>query len=185
VVGPKSPGIPDGVAQFLGLGGLTEWFHKTPWSFASSSYQLPITNHFYMWLLWALLSALFAGLTAVFAKIGVVSINSNLATAIRTSIIVVITWGIALSTSRVDGLLRLPVRSWLFLSLSAIGTGLSWLCYFRALQLGEVAKVAPIDKLSVVVAIGISVLFLGERLSLRESLGVCLIVCGALFLAWK
>jgi transporter family protein len=138
-----------------------------------------------MWLLWALLSALFAGLTAVFAKIGVVSINSNLATAIRTSIIVVITWGIALTTSRATDLLRLPMRSWLFLSLSAIATGLSWLCYFRALQIGEVAKVAPIDKLSVVVAIVISVLFLGERLSVRESLGVCLIVCGALCLAWK
>jgi bacterial/archaeal transporter family protein len=137
------------------------------------------------WFLWALLSALFAGLTAVFAKIGVVSINSNLATAIRTSIIVVMAWGIALSTTRVGDLLRLPGRSWLFLFLSALGTGLSWLCYFRALQLGEVAKVAPIDKLSVVVAIIISVLFLGERLSLRESVGVGLIVCGALFLAWK
>jgi bacterial/archaeal transporter family protein len=138
-----------------------------------------------MWLTWALLSALFAGLTAVFAKIGVLSIDSNLATAIRTSIIVVITWGIALSTSRVGDVLRLPGRSWLFLFLSAIATGVSWLCYFRALQLGEVAKVAPIDKLSVVVAIFISVLFLGERLSVRESVGVCLIVCGALCLAWK
>jgi bacterial/archaeal transporter family protein len=98
---------------------------------------------------------------------------------------VLITWGIALSTSRAGDLLRVPVRSWLFLFLSAIATGLSWLCYFRALQLGEVAKVAPIDKLSVVVAIGISVLFLGERLSARESIGVCLIVCGALVLAWK
>jgi bacterial/archaeal transporter family protein len=138
-----------------------------------------------MWLIWALLSAVFAGLTAVFAKIGVVSINSNLATAIRTTIIVVITWGIALSTSRAGDLLRLPGRSWLFLFLSAIATGLSWLCYFRALQLGEVVKVAPIDKLSVVVAIVISVLFLGERLSARETFGVGLIVCGALFLAWK
>jgi bacterial/archaeal transporter family protein len=163
-----------------------EWFRKTRRSFASL--VLPITNHqslLTMWLLWALLSALFAGLTAVFAKIGVVTINSNLATAIRTSIIVVITWGIALATSRTADLLRLPMRSWLFLSLSAIATGLSWLCYFRALQIGEVAKVAPIDKLSVVVAIVISVLFLGERLSVRESLGVCLIVCGALCLAWK
>jgi bacterial/archaeal transporter family protein len=82
-------------------------------------------------------------------------------------------------------LLRLPGRSWLFLFLSAIATGLSWLCYFRALQLGEVVKVAPIDKLSVVVAIVISVLFLGERLSAREIFGVSLIVCGALFLAWR
>jgi transporter family protein len=138
-----------------------------------------------MWLLWALLSAFFAGLTAVFAKIGVVSINSNLATAVRTSIILVFTWIIALSTSRPDALIRLPARSWAFLFLSALATGLSWLCYFRALQLGEVARVAPIDKLSVVVAIVVSVLFLGERLSLREGVGVCLIVGGALFLAWK
>src|ERR1700745_1493339 len=105
------------------------------------------------WFLWALLSALFAGLTAVFAKIGVVSINSNLATAIRTSIIVVITWGIALTTSRAADLIRLPVRSWLFLFLSAIGTGLSWLCYFRSFQLGEVSKVVRMYKLVVVVAI--------------------------------
>ena len=138
-----------------------------------------------MWLLWALLSALFAGLTAVFAKIGVVSINSNLATAIRTTIILVFTWVIALSSSQPTDLLRLPFRSWLFLFLSAVATGLSWLCYFRALQIGEVAKVAPIDKLSVVVAIIISMLFLGERLSVREGVGVGLIVCGALFLAWK
>jgi bacterial/archaeal transporter family protein len=137
------------------------------------------------WLTWALLSALFAGLTAVFAKIGVVAINSNLATAIRTTIIVVFTWIIALGTSRPDELLRIPLRSWFFLLLSAIATGLSWLCYFRALQLGEVAKVAPIDKLSVVVAIVISMLFLGERLSVREGFGVGLIVCGALFLAWR
>jgi len=138
-----------------------------------------------MWLFWALLSALFAGLTAVFAKIGVVSINSNLATAIRTTIIVVFTWVIALGSSRLDELWRIPLRSWLFLLLSAIGTALSWLCYFRALQLGEVAKVAPIDKLSVVVAIVISMLFLGERLSVREGFGVGLIVCGALLLAWR
>jgi len=137
------------------------------------------------WLTWALLSAVFAGLTAVFAKIGVVAINSNLATAIRTTIIVVFTWIIALGTSRPDELLRIPLRSWFFLLLSAIATGLSWLCYFRALQLGEVAKVAPIDKLSVVVAIVISMLFLGERLSVREGFGVGLIVCGALFLAWR
>ncbi len=152
---------------------------KSPFTFHLS----PFTSH--MWLLWALLSALFAGLTAVFAKIGVVSINSNLATAIRTTIILVFTWVIALSSSRPADLLRLPFRSWLFLFLSAVATGLSWLCYFRALQIGEVAKVAPIDKLSVVVAIIISMLFLGERLSVREGVGVGLIVCGALFLAWK
>ena len=122
------------------------------------------------WFFWALLSAVFAGLTAVFAKVGVASINSNLATAIRTSIILVITWGIALASSRVDQLMHVPKRSWLFLVLSAVATGLPWLCYFRALQLGEVAKVAPIDKLSVVIAIVISLIFLGERLSVREGM---------------
>jgi bacterial/archaeal transporter family protein len=137
------------------------------------------------WFIWALLSALFAGLTAVFAKVGVTSINSNLATAIRTSIILVITWGIALVSSRIDELAHVPKRSWVFLVLSALATGLSWLCYFRALQMGEVAKVAPIDKLSVVIAIVISVLFLGERLSVREGIGAGLIVAGAVFLAWK
>jgi transporter family protein len=137
------------------------------------------------WFAWALLSALFAGLTAVFAKVGVSSINSNLATAIRTSIIVVITWVLALASSRIDEVAHVSKRAWLFLFLSAAATGLSWLCYFRALQLGEVAKVAPIDKLSVVVAIIISVVFLGEKLSLRELFGVALIVGGAISLAWK
>src|SRR5260370_29680561 len=141
--------------------------------------------HSHLVLLGDLLSALFAGLPAVFPKIGIVSINSNLATAIRTTIIVVFTWLIALSSSRPADLLQLPFRSWLFLFLSAVATGLSWLCYFRALQLGEVAKVAPVEKLSVVVAIIISMLFLGERLSVREGVGVGLIVSGALFLAWK
>ena len=137
------------------------------------------------WFIWALLSAFFAGLTAVFAKVGVTSINSNLATAIRTSIILVITWGIALASSRIDELVHVPKRSWVFLVLSALATGLSWLCYFRALQMGEVAQVAPIDKLSVVIAIVISVLFLGERLNPREGIGAGLIVAGAVFLAWK
>src|SRR5580700_765518 len=137
------------------------------------------------WLTWALLSALFAGLTAVLAKIGVSTINSNLATAIRTTVILIFTWAIALGTGGTSGLTDVSKQSWIFLVLSGLATGLSWLCYFRALQLGQVAKVAPIDKLSVVVAIAISVLFLGERLSARESFGVVLIVCGALFLAWK
>ena len=137
------------------------------------------------WFIWALLSAVFAGLTAIFAKVGVTSINSNLATAIRTSIILVITWGIALASSRIGDLVHVPKRSWVFLVLSALATGLSWLCYFRALQIGEVAKVAPIDKLSVVIAIVISILFLGERLSVREGFGAGLIVVGAVVLAWR
>jgi transporter family protein len=137
------------------------------------------------WFFWALLSALFAGLTAVLAKIGVAEVNSNLATAIRTSFILVITWAIAAFSMKSGELAAIPKRTWIFLALSAVATGASWLCYFRALQLGPVAKVAPIDKLSVVVAIAISVAVLGEKLSLRESCGAGLVVLGAILLAWK
>lgn len=137
------------------------------------------------WFSWALLSAVFAGLTAVFAKVGVAEINSNLATAIRTTIVLVITWLIAAATMKSGDLAGINRRTWLFLTLSAVATGLSWLCYFRALQLGEVSKVAPIDKLSVVIAIAIAVIALGERLDVREGIGAGFIVVGALLLAWK
>lgn len=96
------------------------------------------------WFIWALLSALFAGLTAILAKIGVAGVNSNLATAIRTVVILFFTWGIALATSKPGELWHLPRRAWLFLALSGLATGLSWLCYFRALQLGEASRVAPV-----------------------------------------
>ena len=137
------------------------------------------------WLTWALLSAVFAAATAILAKLGVAGVDSNFATAVRTSVVVLFTWLLAFVV-RQPGSFHVPSKNtWFFLGLSGLATGLSWLCYFRALQLGEVAKVAPIDKLSVVVAIVVSVLFLGERLSVRETFGVCLIVGGALFLAWK
>jgi transporter family protein len=132
------------------------------------------------WLFWALLSAMFAGLTAVLAKVGVSTINSNLATAIRTTIILVFTWAIALGTGGTSGLSK---QTWIFLLLSGVATGLSWLCYFRALQIGDVVKVAPIDKLSVVAAMLLSITFLGERLSLRGAIGATLIVSGAVVLA--
>jgi transporter family protein len=135
------------------------------------------------WLTWALLSAMFAGLTAVLAKVGVSTINSNLATAIRTTIILVFTWAIALATGGTSGLTDVSKQSWIFLVLSGIATGLSWLCYFRALQLGQVAKVAPIDKLSVVAAMLLSIAFLGERLNVRGAIGASLIVSGAVVLA--
>jgi bacterial/archaeal transporter family protein len=135
------------------------------------------------WLIWALLSALFAGLTAVLAKVGVSTINSNLATAIRTTIILIFTWAIALGTGGVNGLTEVSRQSWIFLVLSGVATGLSWLCYFRALQVGDVARVAPIDKLSVVAAILLSITFLGERINLRGAIGATLIVCGAVVLA--
>lgn len=137
------------------------------------------------WLTWALLSAVFAGLTAVLAKVGVAGINSHLATAIRTTVVLVFTWSIAFASVPMTDLAVITRRQWLFLALSGIATGLSWLCYFRALQLGEVSKVAPIDKLSVVLAIVIAVAFLGERISAKEGVGVGLIVLGTLLLAWK
>src|SRR5467141_2222935 len=135
------------------------------------------------WFTWALLSALFAGLTAVLAKIGISTINSNLATAIRTTVILIFTWAIALGTGGTRGLTEVSKQSWIFLVLSGLATGLSWLCYFRALQLGQVAKVAPIDKLSVVAAMLLSITFLGERLSVRGAIGAALIVSGAVVLA--
>jgi transporter family protein len=137
------------------------------------------------WLFWALLSALFAGLTAFLAKIGVADINSNLATAIRTSVILLFSWFIAALTTKSSEFGSIGKQTWIFLVLSGVSTGLSWLCYFRALQVGEVSKVAPIDKLSVVVAIALAILFLRERLNAREGFGAGLIICGAIVLAWK
>lgn len=134
------------------------------------------------WLPWALLSALFAGLTAILAKVGVREINSNLATAIRTVVILVFAWSIALVT-KTQPLSTIPLRTWVFLVLSGLATGLSWICYFRALQLGQASKVAPIDKLSVVVAIVLAALFLGEHLTWRHWVGGGLIVSGSLVLA--
>ena len=137
------------------------------------------------WLIWALLSALFAGVTAVLAKIGVTGINSNLATAIRTSVILFFSWLIAALTTKGPEFGSIGRQSWLFLILSGISTGFSWLCYFRALQVGEVSKVAPIDKLSVVVAMILAILFLREKINVREGFGAVLIVSGAVLLAWK
>lgn len=137
------------------------------------------------WLHWSLLSALFAGLTAVLAKVGVTGVDSNLATAVRTSIVLVFAWAVALATSPAGAVLQWSRRTWLFLALSGIATGLSWLCYFRALQLGQASQVAPIDKLSVVFVLVFAALFLGEPLTLKTGLGGALITAGALVLAWK
>jgi bacterial/archaeal transporter family protein len=137
------------------------------------------------WLFWAVLSALFAGATAVLAKIGVAGVNSNLATAIRTSVILLFSWLIALLTTRNGELSSIEKKTWIFLILSGLATGLSWLCYFRALQVGDVSKVAPIDKLSVVIAMGLAVTFLGEKLNIRDGIGAGLIVLGAVVLAWR
>lgn len=137
------------------------------------------------WFTWALLSAVFAALTAILAKVGVAGVNSNVATAIRTSVILIFTWAIAFATARDAILVALSRRTWVFLVLSALATGLSWLCYFRALQLGEASKVAPVDKLSVVFAIVLAALFLGEKLSWHQWVGGTLILAGAITIALK
>jgi len=135
------------------------------------------------WFIWALLSAFFAGLTAVLAKVGVQQIDSNLATAIRTVVILIFAWAVALATGS-QPFLAIGKRTWIFLILSGIATGLSWLCYFRALQLGEASQVAPVDKLSVVVAIALAAIFLHERMTWHHWVGGTLIFTGALVLAY-
>lgn len=137
------------------------------------------------WQIWALLSAVFAALTAIFAKVGVENINSDLATFIRT-IVVIVTLGFLLAaTGQFQAPGSISSRSYLFLLLSGLGTGASWVCYFRALKLGEAAKVAPIDKLSVVLVALFGVLFLGERLSAPNWLGIALIGVGAVLVAYR
>jgi len=135
------------------------------------------------WFVWALLSALFAGLTAVLAKVGVKDVDSNVATAVRTLVVLLLSWAIVLWRGGWSGTIHaIPRRTWIYLTLSGLATGASWLCYFRALQLGEVAKVAPIDKCSVVVAMGLAALLLGEPLHARHLFGGMLILAGVLVL---
>ena len=138
-----------------------------------------------MWKYYALLSALFAALTAVFAKIGVKDINSDLATAIRTSVILFITWGIVLAGNHTAWVKGISGHTWIFLILSGAATGLSWLFYFKALQVGDVSRVAPIDKLSVVITICLSFLFLKEPASLRVIIGALLITGGSIVMLIK
>jgi transporter family protein len=137
------------------------------------------------WVAWAVLSALFAGVTAILAKVGVEHVNSNLATAIRTAVILVLTWTIALAFAPSGALVWPARRTLLFLVLSGIATGLSWLCYFRALQLGEASRVAPIDKLSVVFVIVLAFLFLREPMTWQKAVGGALIVAGSVVIAWR
>ena len=137
------------------------------------------------WLLWSLLSALFAAATAVLAKVGVSGVSSNLATAIRTVVILVFAWAIVGVTYESGELANVTQKGWLFLILSGVATGLSWLCYFRALQLGPASKVAPIDKLSVVFVILFAAGFLGETLSLAKIAGGLMIAAGAITLAFS
>ena len=135
-----------------------------------------------MWWIYALLSAVFAALTAIFAKVGIKGVDSDLATAIRTVIILIIAWAIALVRGSAENMGGLTKTNWIFLILSGCATGLSWIFYFKALQLGKVSQVAPVDKLSVALAIVLSVIFLKESLTIKSALGALLIISGTLVL---
>ncbi|MEH3093148.1 EamA family transporter [Agrobacterium cavarae] len=142
-------------------------------------------NLFLSWQVWALLSAAFAALTAIFAKIGIENVNSDFATFIRTIVILLAAGLMVYVTGNWQSPATITPRTWLFLVLSGLATGASWICYFRALKIGDAARVAPIDKLSVVFVAVFAVLFLGERLSLPNWLGVILIACGAVLVAYR
>ena len=135
-----------------------------------------------MWLLFALLSALFAALTSILAKIGIENVNSHLATAIRTVVVVAMSWGMVFLTHAQSGLSGIGRRSWIFLILSGLATGASWLCYYRAIQLGEVSKVVPVDKLSIVLTFVLAVVFLHEKMGVKSLLGCALITIGTLLM---
>ena len=137
------------------------------------------------WFYWAVMSAVFAALTAIFAKIGIQGVDSDLATLIRTAIIIVVLGLFVAMTGKWGNPLALPPRTWLFLGLSALATGASWVCYFRALQVGEASKVAPIDKLSVVLVAVFAFAFLGERPTPREWTGIALVAAGVVVLALR
>ena len=138
-----------------------------------------------MWKYYALLSALFAALTAIFAKIGVKDINSNLATAIRTTIILLLTWGMVIFSGRLNKIKAISNHTWCFLMLSGLATGLSWLFYFKALQTGDVSRVAPIDKLSVVITILLAFFLLKEPINTKVITGALLITAGSIIMLWK
>ena len=138
-----------------------------------------------MWLGLALLSALFAALTSILAKVGIEGVNSNLATAIRTGVVLLMAWGMVFLTSAQGGIPAISTKSWLFLILSGLATGASWLCYYKALQDGLASVVAPIDKLSILVSIGFSTVVFKERLSKKAAIGLALIVTGTLMMLIK
>lgn len=133
-----------------------------------------------MWFLFAILSAVFAALTSILAKVGIDGVNSNLATAIRTVVVVGMAWGMVFITQAQSGIYQISKKSWLFLILSGLATGASWLCYYRALQIGEASKVVPVDKLSVVITLILAFLFLHEKFTVKSLLGCVLIGMGTL-----
>ena len=133
-----------------------------------------------MWFVYALLSAFFAAVTSILAKVGIEGVNSNLATAIRTVVVVIMAWGMVFLTNAQSGLSEIGKKSWLFLILSGLATGASWLCYYRALQLGDASKVVPIDKLSVVITLILAFVFLHDKFTAKSLIGCVLIAAGTL-----
>ncbi len=133
-----------------------------------------------MWFVFALLSAVFAALTSILAKVGIDGVNSNLATALRTCVVLAMSWGMVFLTDAQKGIGSISQKSWFFLILSGLATGASWLCYYRALQLGDVSKVVPIDKLSVVITLALSFIFLHEKFNVKSLIGTILIAAGTL-----
>ena len=131
-----------------------------------------------MWFIFAILSAIFAALTSILAKIGIEGVNSNLATAVRTIVVVLMAWLMIFVTGSQNGFMDISKKSWIFLILSGLATGASWLCYYKALQIGEASKVVPIDKLSIVITVALAFLFLGEQITLKTLIGCSLIVAG-------
>lgn len=136
-----------------------------------------------MWLVFALLSAVFAALTSILAKVGIDGVNSNLATAIRTVVVVVMAWGMVFITNGQGGISEISKKSWIFLILSGFATGASWLCYYKALQIGEASKVVPIDKLSIIITLILAFVFLHEQFTVKSLIGCILIGGGTLLLA--
>ena len=135
-----------------------------------------------MWMIFALLSAVFAALTSILAKIGIENVNSNLATAVRTVVVVIMAWGMVFLTNTQGGITEISRKSWLFLILSGLATGASWLCYYKALQIGDASKVVPIDKLSVVITLVLAFIFLHEEFTIKSFIGCVLIAIGTLFM---
>lgn len=133
-----------------------------------------------MWLVLALLSAVFAALTSILAKVGIEGVNSNLATAIRTVVVLFMAWGMVFLTNTQGGISAITTKSWLFLILSGLATGASWLCYYKAIQIGEVSKVAPVDKMSIVITLVLAFVFLHEQFTAKSLLGAVLITAGTL-----
>ena len=133
-----------------------------------------------MWLILALCSSVFAALCSILAKIGIEGVNANLATAIRTAVVLILSWGMVFLTNAQSGIHDISRKSWLFLILSGLATGASWLCYYHALQLGDVSKVVPIDKLSIVITILLAALLLGEVLTVKSVIGILLLTAGTL-----